>query len=78
MGNNTDIGIRDIEVFFKVCKSYLKLSKECHSISYDAVTAHVAVVFTRYMMLATENRHETDNRVLTQLWVYANESMLHK
>lgn len=26
----------DIEVFFKVCKSYLKLSKECHSLSYDA------------------------------------------
>ena len=25
----------DIEVFFKVCKSYLKLSKECNSLSYD-------------------------------------------
>ena len=29
----------DIEVFFKVCKSYLNLSKECRSISYDAMTA---------------------------------------
>lgn len=36
----------DIEVFFKVCKSYLKLSKECKSMSYDAMTAHIAVVFT--------------------------------
>ena len=41
----------DIEVFFKVCKSYLNLSKECRSISYDAMTAHTAIVFTRYMML---------------------------
>ena len=37
----------DIEVFFKICKSYLKLTKECRSLSYDAMTAHVAVVFTR-------------------------------
>ncbi len=36
----------DIKVFFKVCKSYLNLSKECRSISYDAMTAHTAVIFT--------------------------------
>ncbi|WP_363331640.1 transposase [Enterococcus cecorum] len=36
----------DIEVFFKVCKSYLKLSRECNSLSYDAMPAHTAVVFT--------------------------------
>ena len=41
----------DIEVFFKVCKSYLNLSKECRSISYDTMTAHTAIVFARYMML---------------------------
>ena len=29
----------DIEVFFKVCKSYLRLSKECHSLSFDAMRA---------------------------------------
>ena len=46
----------DIEVFFKVCKSYLNLSKECNSLSYDAMTAHTAVVFTRYMMLSLESR----------------------
>ena len=33
----------DIKVFFKVCKSYLNLSKECRSMSYDAMTAHTAV-----------------------------------
>ena len=25
----------DIEVFFKICKLYLKLTKECRSLSYD-------------------------------------------
>ena len=46
----------DIEVFFKTCKSFLKLGKEYHGLSYDALTAHVAIVFTRYMMLAVQKR----------------------
>lgn len=58
----------DIEVFFKVCKSYLKLSKECNSLSYDAITAHTAVIFTRYMMLAVENRQTLDNRTLGEIF----------
>jgi len=60
----------DIEVFFKVCKSYLKLSKECNSLSYDAMTAHTAVVFTRYMMLSVENRKESDIRTLGETFYY--------
>lgn len=36
----------DIKVFFKVCKSYLRLSKECRVMFYDAMIAHTAVVFT--------------------------------
>ena len=43
-----------IEVFFKTCKTYLHLISECHSLSYDALTAHVAIVFARYMMIAME------------------------
>ena len=58
----------DIEVFFKVCKSYLHLSKECRSISYDAMTAHTAVVFTRYMMLSLESRESNDERSLGELF----------
>jgi len=58
----------DIEVFFKVCKSYLRLSKECNSLSFDAMTAHVAVVFTRYMMLSVENREANDERSLGELF----------
>lgn len=60
----------DIEVFFKVCKSYLKLSKECNSLSYDAMTAHTAVVFTRYMMLSVENRTEADIRTLGETFYF--------
>ena len=59
----------DIEVFFKVCKSYLKLGKECRSLSYDAMTAHVAVVFTRYMMLSLERRQNEDHRSLGELFL---------
>lgn len=51
-----------IEVFFKVAKSKLKLNGECESLSYDAMTAHCAIVFTRYMMLALEERERTDDR----------------
>ena len=54
----------NIEVFFKVCKSSLRLTQECRSISYDAMTAYVAVVFTRYMMLALTNRIQRDDRTI--------------
>jgi len=59
----------DIEVFFKVCKSYLKLGKECRSLSYDAMTAHTAVVFVRYMMLSLERREDQDKRSLGELFL---------
>ena len=59
---------RGIEVFFKVCKSYLKLSKESRSLSYDALTAHVSIVFTRYMMLAVQARECVDDRSLGELF----------
>ena len=57
-----------IEVFFKVCKSYLRLTKECHSLSYDAMTAWVAIVFTRYILLTYLNRLETDDRAAGELF----------
>ena len=58
----------NIEVFFKMCKSYLKLGKETRSISYDALTAHTAIVFARYMMLALEQRRNIDERSLGELF----------
>ena len=58
----------DIEVFFKTCKSYLHLAKECRSLSYDALTAHVSVVFVRYMMLAVTQRCNTDDKTICELF----------
>lgn len=52
----------DIEVFFKVCKSLLRLTVECNSLSYDAMCAQTAIVFLRYMFLAVSIREEEDPR----------------
>lgn len=65
----------DIEVFFKVCKSCLHLSRECRAVSYDAMTAHTAVVFTRYMMLSLESRESNDERSLGELFLYFSDEM---
>ena len=65
----------DIEVFFKVCKSYLHMGKECRALSYDAMTAHTAVVFTRYMMLSVESRELNDERSLGELFLYFCDEM---
>jgi len=58
----------DIEVFFKTCKSVLKLSSEYHGLSYDALTSHVSIVFARYIFLAYLNRMETDERSFGDLF----------
>ena len=65
----------DIEVFFKVCKSYLNLSRECNSLSYDAMTVHTAVVFTRYMMLSLESLESNDSRSLGELFLYFSDEL---
>ena len=64
-----------IEVFFKTCKSYLNLIGECHSLSYDALTAHVAIVFARYMMLALEQRKEEDHRTLGEIFFFLTDEL---
>ena len=58
----------DIEVFFKVCKSYLNLAKEFQGMSYDAMTAHTAVVLLRYIMLAVDKRQNEDPRSIGELF----------
>ena len=58
----------DIEVFFKINKSYLNLAKEFHGLSYDLITAHTAVVLTRYIILASDKRHNQDHRTVTELF----------
>jgi hypothetical protein len=58
----------DIEVFFKITKSYLQLAKEIQSRSYDALVAHTTIVFTRYIMLALARRTSNDPRTLGTLF----------
>ena len=64
-----------IEVFFKTCKSYLQLVTECHSLSYDALTAHVAIVFTRYLMIAMEQRRNEDTRTLGEIFYFFTDEL---
>ena len=52
----------DIEVFFKMNKQYLRLSEEFQGRSYDMMFAHTTIVFTRYILLALENRKTKDSR----------------
>ena len=64
-----------IEVFFKTCKSYLNLIGECHSLSYDALTAHVAIVFTRYLMIALDQRCNEDDRTLGEIFFFFTDEL---
>lgn len=57
-----------IEVFFKMCKSYLNLSKEFQGISYDSMVSHTSIVMVRYMILSVENRENQDIRSIGELF----------
>lgn len=65
----------DIEVFFKTCKSLLWLTRGCRSISYDAMCAHTAIVFARYMFLAMETRADKDERTAGPLFCIISEEI---
>ena len=58
----------DIEVFFKMTKSFLNLAKECQSRSFDALVAHTTVVFCRYILLELARRTKSDPRTLGTLF----------
>lgn len=75
---NPDLSEKDIiwiygkrwqtEVFYKTCKSGLKLGKECHGLFYDALTAHVSLVFIHYMLLSIEQRKSEDPGSICELF----------
>jgi hypothetical protein len=60
----------DIEVFFKMIKSYLALAKEFQGRSYDMMFGHTTIVFMRYAMLALESRNSTDPRTIGDLFFH--------
>jgi len=64
-----------IEVFFKTCKSMLNLVGECRSLSYDALTAHVAIVFSRYMLLALTGRQNQDLRTMGEIFFFLTDEL---
>lgn len=46
------------------------------TMSYDAMTAHTAIVFTRYMMLSLENRESNDTRSMGELFLYFSDELV--
>ncbi len=50
------------------CKSYLHLVKECRSLPYDALTAHVSTVFARYKMLPVTQRRNVGDKTIYGLY----------
>lgn len=65
----------DIEVFFKMCKSYLKLVKEFQGRTYDMLTAHTSIVFLRYICLSWTRRDNNDPRTMGDLFFIAYEEV---
>jgi hypothetical protein len=62
-------GLRwDIEVFFKMSKSFLNLAKEFQSRSFDALVAQATLVCCRYIMLELVKRNNVDSRALGTLF----------
>ena len=47
----------------------LNLESECHGLSYDALTAHVFLIFIRYMLLSLQQRNNSDDRTTGELFL---------
>lgn len=56
-----------IEVYFKMCKQYLRLAKY-QGLSYDGIFAHTALVAIGYSILAVQHREQVDDRTLGELF----------
>lgn len=60
----------DIEVFFKMCKSYLKFAKEFQGRSFDMLVAHTTIVYLRYIMFSFIARETNDGRTFGDLFYH--------
>ena len=54
---------------FKCSKQYLKFGKDFQSPSFEAQNAQVAIAFTRYMMIAIEQRESKNYRSCGELFM---------
>jgi len=55
-----------IEPFHQTIKSFLGLEKEFQGRSFDAISAHTAIVMARYLLLSLENRENKDLRSVNE------------
>lgn len=67
----------NIEVYFKTVKSYMRLRTECHSNKYDVLTAHMVIVALRYMAMALDAYHRSDNRTIGQVFEQAKREVIN-
>jgi hypothetical protein len=65
----------NIEVFFKMCKSHLKLAKEFQGRSFDMLVAHTTIVYIRYIMLAVLVRKNEDERTFGDLFFHFSDEV---
>ena len=56
-------------------KSYLNRSRECNSLSCNAMTAHTRSCFHRYRDAVWKSRESNDNRSLGELFLYFSDEM---
>ncbi|WP_164828519.1 transposase, partial [Streptococcus sp. DD11] len=56
-----------IEVYFKMCKQYLRLTR-CQSLSYDELFGYTTGVCLAYSMIAYQGRLDTDQRSFGDLF----------
>jgi len=65
----------DIEVFFKMCKSHLKLAKEFQGRSFNMIVAHTSIVYLRYIMLTVMVRKNNDERTFGDLFFHFSDEV---
>ena len=59
----------NIECMFKCCKQYLHFGKDFQAPSFEAQNAQIAIAFTRYMLIAIEQRESEDYRSCGELFM---------
>ena len=60
---------RNIECMFKCSKQYLHFGKDFQAPSFEAQNAQIAIAFTRYMLIAIEQRESEDYRSCGELFM---------
>ncbi|MFT8872271.1 MAG: transposase [Sporolactobacillus sp.] len=63
-----------IEVYFKMCKQYLRLARY-QGLSYDGIFAHTAFVAISYSLLAVQHREQADDRTLGELFYLMGDEL---